>query len=84
MVPDVEFQSYYGRNIVKAPPWKHEIPAYLFLGGLAAGSGLVGAGGRRATCRGCGAAAASPPSRQSPSAAAPSRRTSAGPSAPST
>ena len=23
MVPDVEFQSYYGRNIVKAPPWKH-------------------------------------------------------------
>jgi len=45
MVPDVEFQSYYGRNIVKAPPWKHEIPAYLFLGGLAAGSGLVGVGG---------------------------------------
>ena len=45
MVPDVEFESYYGRNIVKAPPWKHEIPAYLFLGGLAAGSGLVGAGG---------------------------------------
>ncbi len=45
MVPDVEFESYYGRNIVKAPPWKHEIPTYLFLGGLAAGSGLVGAGG---------------------------------------
>ena len=45
MVPDVEFDSYYGRNIVKAPPWKHEIPTYLFLGGLAAGSGLVGAGG---------------------------------------
>lgn len=45
MVPDVEFESYYGRNIVKAPPWSHEIPAYLFLGGLAAGSGLVGAGG---------------------------------------
>jgi hypothetical protein len=45
MVPDVEFESYYGRNIVKAPPWSHDIPAYLFLGGLAAGSGLIGAGG---------------------------------------
>lgn len=45
MVPEVEFESYYGRNIVKAPPWKEEIPTYLFLGGLAAGSGLVGAGG---------------------------------------
>ncbi|HEY7722099.1 MAG TPA: NrfD/PsrC family molybdoenzyme membrane anchor subunit [Pedococcus sp.] len=45
MVPDVEFESYYGRGVVKVPPWGHEIPAYLFLGGLAAGSGLVGAGG---------------------------------------
>jgi hypothetical protein len=45
MVPDAKFESYYGRNIVKAPPWKEEIPTYLFLGGLAAGSGLVGAGG---------------------------------------
>ena len=45
MVPDVEFESYYGRNIVKAPPWEHDIPAYLFLGGLAAGSALLGAGG---------------------------------------
>jgi hypothetical protein len=45
MVPDVEFQSYYGRNIVKPAPWEFDIPAYLFLGGLAAGSGLVGAGG---------------------------------------
>lgn len=45
MVPDAQFSSYYGRNIVKPAPWGHEIPAYLFLGGLAAGSALVAAGG---------------------------------------
>ncbi len=45
MVPDAAFASYYGRNIVKPAPWGHEIPAYLFLGGLAAGSALVAAGG---------------------------------------
>jgi len=45
MVPDVQFESYYGKNVVKPAPWGHEIPAYLFLGGLAGGSGLVGAGG---------------------------------------
>ena len=44
-VPDVEFSSYYGHNVVKPAPWGHEIAAYLFLGGLAGGSGLVGAGG---------------------------------------
>lgn len=43
-VPDVEFTSYYGSNVVKPPPWGHEISAYLFLGGLAAGSGLLAAG----------------------------------------
>lgn len=42
MVPDAEFSSYYGRQIVKPAPWGHEIPAYFFLGGLAAGSGLIG------------------------------------------
>ncbi len=45
MVPDAQFASYYGRNIVKPAPWGHEIPAYLFLGGLAAGSALIAAGG---------------------------------------
>ena len=45
MVPDMQFDSYYGRNVVKPAPWGHEIAAYLFLGGLAGGSGLVGAGG---------------------------------------
>lgn len=44
MVEDVEFSSYYGRPIVKAPPWGHEISLYLFLGGLAGGSTLLGLG----------------------------------------
>ena len=45
VVPPAEFQSYYNRPIVKAPGWREDIPAYLFLGGLAAGSSLLGAGG---------------------------------------
>lgn len=45
MVPDVTFDSYYGRHIVKPAPWKKEIAAYLFLGGIAAGSQLLAAGG---------------------------------------
>jgi hypothetical protein len=45
MVPDAEFTSYYGRPVVKPAPWTNDIPAYLFLGGLAAGSSLLGAGG---------------------------------------
>lgn len=44
VVPEAEFSSYYGQNIVKPMPWKHEIPAYLFLGGVAAASGMIGAG----------------------------------------
>ena len=44
MVEDVEFTSYYGRPIVKAPPWGDEISLYLFLGGLAGGSSLLGLG----------------------------------------
>ncbi|MEV8503598.1 NrfD/PsrC family molybdoenzyme membrane anchor subunit [Actinoplanes sp. NPDC051475] len=45
MVPPAEFRSYYGRPIVKAPVWHHDIAAYLFTGGLAAGSALLAAGG---------------------------------------
>ncbi len=45
MVPDVSFDSYYGRHIVKPAPWEKEVAAYLFLGGVAAGSALLGAGG---------------------------------------
>jgi hypothetical protein len=44
VVPDATFTSYYGRPVVKASPWENDIPAYLFLGGLAAGSSLLGAG----------------------------------------
>jgi formate-dependent nitrite reductase membrane component NrfD len=44
VVPDATFTSYYGRPVVKASPWQDDIPAYLFLGGLAAGSSLLGAG----------------------------------------
>lgn len=55
MVPDVEFTSYYGHNIVKPPPWGPEIAAYLFLGGAAGGSGLLAYGaqltGRKLLCR---------------------------------
>jgi len=44
MVPQAEFTSYYGRQIVKPSPWEADIPAYLFSGGLAAGSSLLAAG----------------------------------------
>lgn len=44
MVPEAEFTSYYGRQIVKPSPWEADIPAYLFSGGLAAGSSLLAAG----------------------------------------
>lgn len=39
-----EFDSYYGRPVVKAPPWKEPIAAYLFLGGVAGGSALLAFG----------------------------------------
>ncbi|WP_349259545.1 NrfD/PsrC family molybdoenzyme membrane anchor subunit [Actinospica sp.] len=44
MVPEAEFGSYYGRPVVKPAPWGHEVGAYLFLGGLTGGSGLLAAG----------------------------------------
>jgi len=44
MVPPATFTSYYGRPVVKASPWEKDIPAYFFLGGLAAGSSLLAAG----------------------------------------
>ena len=44
VVPDATFTSYYGRPVVKESPWEKDIPAYLFLGGLAAGSSLLAAG----------------------------------------
>lgn len=44
MVPKAEFRSYYGRPIVRPAPWTHDVAAYLFTGGLAAGSALLAAG----------------------------------------
>ncbi len=44
VVPDAQFTSYYGRPILKASPWEADIPAYLFMGGVAAGSSLLAAG----------------------------------------
>lgn len=44
MVPDATFTSYYGRPVVKPSPWANDIPAYLFLGGVAGGSSLLAAG----------------------------------------
>ncbi len=44
MVEPAQFMSYYGRNIVKPAPWEADIPAYLFAGGVAAGSSLLAAG----------------------------------------
>ena len=46
MVPRAEFSSYYGRPVVKRPPWKaRDIAGYFFLGGLAGASSLLAAGG---------------------------------------
>ncbi|TNC22596.1 NrfD/PsrC family molybdoenzyme membrane anchor subunit [Amycolatopsis alkalitolerans] len=45
MVPDAEFSSYYGKPVLNAPVWHSpDIPGYLFLGGLAGASSLLGAG----------------------------------------
>ncbi|BCJ41071.1 polysulfide reductase [Actinoplanes ianthinogenes] len=45
MVPAADFRSYYGRPIVRPAVWTHDIAAYLFTGGLAAGSAMLAAGG---------------------------------------
>jgi hypothetical protein len=44
MVPRAEFRSYYGRPVLKPPVWEWKIPAYLFTGGLSAGSAVLAAG----------------------------------------
>jgi hypothetical protein len=44
MVDDAEFSSYYGRQIIKTPTWKTpDVPLYLFLGGAAGTSSILGA-----------------------------------------
>jgi hypothetical protein len=44
LVPRAEFRSYYGRPVLKPPVWEWKVPAYLFTGGLTAGSALLDAG----------------------------------------
>jgi formate-dependent nitrite reductase membrane component NrfD len=45
MVPEPDFQSYYGRQIIKTPTWKTpDVPLYLFLGGLAGSSAVLAEG----------------------------------------
>jgi hypothetical protein len=45
MVPEPEFQSYYGRQIIKTPTWKTpDVPLYLFLGGMAGASAVLAEG----------------------------------------
>ncbi|MGH9043613.1 MAG: NrfD/PsrC family molybdoenzyme membrane anchor subunit [Acidimicrobiales bacterium] len=44
VVPDVELSSYYGKPIINPPVWQSpDIPAYLFFGGLAGASSVLGA-----------------------------------------
>jgi formate-dependent nitrite reductase membrane component NrfD len=44
MVPRAEFQSYYGRPVIKVPVWKSpDVPGYLFLGGVAGASSVLAA-----------------------------------------
>jgi hypothetical protein len=45
MVPPADFDSYYGRPIIKPPTWKTpDVPLYLFLGGLAGASAVLAEG----------------------------------------
>jgi len=41
-VPRAEFRSYYGARCSQTPVWEWKVPAYLFTGGLSAGSGDAG------------------------------------------
>ncbi len=45
MVPEAEFESYYGKQIIKTPTWKSpDVPLYLFLGGMAGASAVLAEG----------------------------------------
>ncbi len=44
MVPEADFHSYYGRPVIKPPVWKvPDVPAYLYLGGMAGVSSSLAA-----------------------------------------
>ncbi len=45
VVPEPEFESYYGRPILKRPVWKQpDVPIYLFVGGVAGVSAVLAEG----------------------------------------
>ncbi len=45
LVPDADFDSYYGRPILKGPVWKQpDVSLYFFLGGLAGASAVLAEG----------------------------------------
>ena len=45
MVPEPQFDSYYGRQIIKTPTWKTpDVPLYLFLGGMAGAAAVLAEG----------------------------------------
>lgn len=44
MVPEAEFRSYYGRQVIHTPTWKvPDVPGYLYLGGMAGTSAAMAA-----------------------------------------
>ena len=52
MVPEAEFTSYYGQPVIKEPVWLvHDVPNYLFLGGLAGASSALAASAQMAGYR---------------------------------
>jgi formate-dependent nitrite reductase membrane component NrfD len=45
LVPDADFRSYYGRQVIKTPVWKQpDVPVYLFVGGIAGASAILAEG----------------------------------------
>lgn len=44
VVPRAEFRDYHGRPVLQRPAWEWPVPAYLFAGGLSAGSTLLAVG----------------------------------------
>ncbi|GAA3463051.1 NrfD/PsrC family molybdoenzyme membrane anchor subunit [Saccharothrix longispora] len=44
VVPEAEFRSYHGRQVLQTPAWEWPVPAYLFAGGVSAGSTLLALG----------------------------------------
>ncbi|MEH3078192.1 MAG: polysulfide reductase NrfD [Quadrisphaera sp.] len=44
VVPDADFQSYYGRQVIHTPVWEvPQVPGYLYLGGMSGAASVMGA-----------------------------------------